>query len=88
MMLFLGLIVAAGLWYFSRSGNSASIKGYIEDHGGKLLSDEWEPFGKGWFGENNESIYKIKYRDADGNIRDAWAKTSLFTVSIYLKTEY
>lgn len=85
-MIYLGLILAVGFWIFSRSGNSDRIKNYIEDRGGEVLLDDWQPFGKGWFGESGESIYKIKYRDVDGNIHECWAKTSLFT-GVYLSDD-
>jgi hypothetical protein len=85
-MIYLGLIVGIGFWIFSRSGNSERIKTYIEDRGGEVLFDDWQPFGKGWFGESGESIYKIKYRDVDGDIHECWAKTSLFT-GVYLSDD-
>lgn len=48
----------------------------INRKGGKLISKERVPFGKGWIGEKNDRIYKVIYRDKDGNTHEAFVKTS------------
>lgn len=52
---------------------------YIHSQGGQLLDSQWSPFGRGWFGEKNDRIYKVRYRDRFGNIHEATAKTSMFS---------
>jgi hypothetical protein len=55
------------------------VRTYIEQRGGRLLSSGWAPFGKGWFGEQSDRIYEVRYLDRDGNEHEATCKTSLFT---------
>jgi hypothetical protein len=55
------------------------VKEYIENNGGTLISKTWEPFGKGWFGEKNDRIYKVIYLDKDKNRHEAYVKTSSFS---------
>jgi hypothetical protein len=55
------------------------IRRYIESDGGKLLEKQWAPFGKGWFGEQSDRIYEVRYLDRDGREREATCKTSLWT---------
>jgi hypothetical protein len=53
------------------------VHGYISERGGRTIHVHWNPFGKGWFGEKNARIYRVRYEDADGNIHQATCKTSL-----------
>lgn len=57
--------------------------GRIEDHfnvnGNQFISKEWAPFGKGRLGDKSDRIYKITYKDKDGNIHEAYCKTSMFS---------
>jgi hypothetical protein len=55
------------------------IREYIGRQGGELLVKKWAPFGTGWFDQSSARIYDIRYRDRDGNIRQATVKTSLFS---------
>ena len=59
--------------------DSDRVEMEIKAQGGKLLSKEWQPFGKGWLGANNERIQKIHYLDKDGNEHEAFVKTSAFS---------
>ena len=63
--------------------NHDRIKDYVYRKGGTVTKIEWEPFGPGWFGEKSDAIYKIHYRDRDGNEHRAFCKTSMFT-GVYL----
>lgn len=69
-ILFIRLI--AGVFDYDRVAED------IEAKGGKLISKEWSPFGKGWFGEENDRIYKVRYLDKDDNEHEAYVKTSMF----------
>ncbi len=55
------------------------VRSYIQERGGRLLSSGWAPFGKGWFGEQNDRICEVRYLDRDGHEHEATCKTSLFT---------
>ena len=55
------------------------IKNHIEKEGGRLISQEWEPFEPGWFGENSERIYSVVYFDKEGIEHHAFAKTSRYS---------
>ena len=63
-----------------------NLRSYIESKGGRLLRKQWEPFGPGWFGEKNDRIYRIVYKDGEGNVHEAHAKTSLFS-GVYLRDD-
>ena len=52
---------------------------YIRSQGGELIESHWSPFGRGWFGEKNDRIYEVRYRDRLGNIHEATVKTSMFS---------
>jgi hypothetical protein len=58
--------------------DSDRIKEEIEAKGGKLISQTWTPFGKGWFG-SHDRIYQVDYSDKDGNTHRAFVKTSMFS---------
>ena len=79
-------VVAIALWFVSFAWDKGRIANYIEERGGILLSSEWAPFGKGWFGEKSDRIYEISYCDAEGNERTAFCKTSLWT-GVYLSDD-
>ena len=71
----LGVVIS-----FTAGGFDADrVEMEIKAQGGELLSKEWQPFGKGWLGANNERIYKIRYLDKDGNEHEAFVKTSAFS---------
>ncbi|HEX2839494.1 MAG TPA: hypothetical protein VHN77_15360 [Phycisphaerales bacterium] len=62
------------------------IHGEIARRGGTVTGITWEPFGKGWFGEKNDRIYKVSWRDAAGQGRTAWCKTSMMS-GVYFSEE-
>lgn len=55
------------------------IESYVRANGGRIVSIDWAPFGPGWFGENSDRIYHVRYRDRDQQVHDAHCKTSLTT---------
>lgn len=55
------------------------IAGYIRERGGRVLSINWAPFGKGWFGDKNDRIYEVVYYDAEGNQHLATCKTNILS---------
>lgn len=61
----------------------ARVRGYIEKRGGTVLSLRWRPFGPGWFGEQSQRIYRLRYRDEPRQEREAFVKTSVLT-GVYL----
>ena len=74
------LIFAAGVIRLVAGGMDGDRVGrYIRNQGGELLEKHWAPLGKGWYGKRSDRIYEVRYRDRDGNIREATVKTSLFT---------
>jgi hypothetical protein len=72
-----------GLGLFVRllagGADNGRIENYVRERGGRLISCNWAPFGKGWFGEKSDRIYSIRYRDADGHEHEASCKTSMFS---------
>jgi len=73
------VLVGIGLWVASMSMDKDRIRAYVEDRGGRLVSVNWAPFGRGWFGEKNDRIYEVVYYDREGNQHWATCKTSLFS---------
>lgn len=59
------------------------IESYVRQRGGRILTRQWAPFGKGWFGERNDRIYEIEYEDRNGDRRRATVKTSMWS-GVYL----
>lgn len=83
MAYFLGFVVLIIVVIFTQAmahtWDKERIKKYIEDKGGELVSAEWTPFGKGWFGDENDRIYAISYLDKNKIPHSATVKTSLFS---------
>jgi hypothetical protein len=75
----IGVIAVVAMWIISGSLNRSRIGQYIQQRGGRVVSITWAPFGKGWFGEKNETIYEVVYYDAEGNQHFATAKTSMWS---------
>ena len=77
----IALVVAVALAIRLCAGSldGGRIDEYIQSRGGKVITREWSPFGRGWFGERSDRLYKVEYVDRDGNRRSATVKTSLFT---------
>jgi len=75
-----GIIAVAILFrVMAGSMDQDRIREYVQRQGGQLLSCNWAPFGRGWFGEKSDRIYEVRYRDRDGNLHQATAKTSMWT---------
>lgn len=67
------------IWIGARSMDKDRIRSYIEECGGRVVSINWAPFGRGWFGEKNDRIYEVVYYDREGKQHMASCKTSLFS---------
>jgi hypothetical protein len=59
------------------------IRRYIRERGGYVRHIEWTPFGRGWFGDQSNRIYTIRYVDGEGNEHHASCKTSVLS-GVYL----
>ncbi len=55
------------------------IRDYVVARGGRIIDMRWAPFGPGWFGANKERIYAVRYRDHEGSIHAAFARTNLWS---------
>jgi hypothetical protein len=73
------VIVGIGSWMLATSMDNTRITDYIRERGGRVVSINWAPFGKGWFGEKNARIYEVVYYDKAGNQHFATCKTSLWS---------
>src|SRR6516162_3058424 len=73
------ICIALGFRLLAGSMDRERIRGYVEDRGGKVIETTWAPFGPGWFGGNKERIYQVRYLDRDGNVHEAYARTSMWT---------
>jgi hypothetical protein len=75
--IFIGVgVVVLFIVVLGRLMDDGRVRRHIEKEGGVLLEKHWNPFGKGWFGEQNARIYDVRYRDRDGNTHKATCKTS------------
>lgn len=68
------------------SMDRSRIAAYLKTRGSALLSASWKPFGNGWIGERGDRIYRIRYRDASGAIREADCKTRALS-GVYLSED-
>ena len=77
IFLFIGLAIAIRL--IAGSMDEDRVGDYVRSRGGRLLSKEWAPFGRGWVGEKDSRIYNVTYEDGEGAIHEATCKTSAFS---------
>lgn len=84
-LLFGGLAIA--IRFIAGMTDSDRVRNYIAQQGGELLDKQWKPFGRGWMGEKDSRIYQITYSDRDGNIHEAFCKTSLWS-GVYLTDDH
>jgi len=75
----LALVVGILFWVLASSADRNRIAEYIQQHGGRVVSIAYAPFGKGWFGEKNDRIYEVVYYDNEGNQHFASCKTSMWS---------
>jgi hypothetical protein len=78
-LIVLAVLAAVGGWLFVHSLDKGRITDYVEQRGGRVVSVNWAPFGRGWFGEKEERLYEVVYYDSAGNQHFATAKTSMLT---------
>jgi len=78
LILILGVL---GLWWVL--GNIMShirIHEYVKNNmGGTVIKVTWTLFGPGWLGEKDSSIYHVKYRAQNGEIRTCYCKTAILS---------
>jgi len=72
-----GLLV--GVRLLDGAIDKARIRRYVEARGGKLMQARWRLFAPGWLGNRNQRMYRVVYRDADGQNHLAHCKTSMFS---------
>jgi len=63
------------------------IRRHIQMRGGVLVEAVWAPLGRGWFGGRGDRIYRVWYRDQQGNGRRAYCKTSLWSGVYFTEDE-
>jgi len=51
---------------------------YLQNKLYTVVQVKWAPFGYGWFGEKNASIFSVSYKDQEGNLHHAFIKSGLF----------
>jgi len=75
----LAIVAALAIRIAMHFFDKARIKDEVEAKGGRIVSINWKPFGRGWFFERNERHYNVTYRDRSGATISTTCKTSLFT---------
>jgi hypothetical protein len=82
-------IVAAGVAVAIRGRgvthamDRSRIAKYAAEQGWEMIACQWKLLGPGWFGNSRERIYAIQYRDREGRVHSAFAKTSALA-GVYL----
>jgi hypothetical protein len=73
------VIILAFIWGREWAGrmDRDRVRAYIAERGGEVVSQEWTPFAAGWFGNRDERMYRVVYRDSKGYMREATCKTSM-----------
>jgi hypothetical protein len=79
ILMLLFVLFGIAMWIANMSLDKERITDYVRTRGGRIVSINWAPFGRGWFGEKNDRIYEVVYYDKDGNQHFATCKTSLFS---------
>jgi hypothetical protein len=79
VLIFVVMAAGIGIWIFSSSLDRDRITDYVRERGGRIVSINWAPFGKGWFGEKQARIYEVVYYDDNGNQHFATCKTSMWS---------
>jgi hypothetical protein len=88
VVIFIAIMVVVLIFrLIAGSMDGRRIEEYIHGQGGEVLECHWNPFGKGWFGEKSDRIYKVKYRDAQGNLHDSTVKTAMFSGVYFTQDE-
>ena len=57
----------------------ARIRDFVAARGGRVTDVAWQPFGRGWFGEKGERVYRVRFTDDAGLAQEATFKTSLWS---------
>ena len=83
LLILLAVGLAIGLRLVAGAMDSDRIESYMKQNGWTVIDRNWEPFGPGWFGTKNSRIYRVVYRDRDGDVREAHVKTSILS-GVYL----
>ncbi len=85
--LLIGFIVVAAVLPRIVAGwnDRQRVRRYMTGLGSELLDIRWDPLGPGWIGDRDRP-YKIRYRDRDGCIHAAHAKTSMLS-GVYLAND-
>lgn len=84
---FIGLlVVAVVIRLLAGSFDEDRVSSYLRSKGLELVDKSWDPFGPGWFGEDDSRIYKIIYRDRSGRLHRAHVKTSMLS-GVYLTND-
>ncbi len=80
------VILAIVVRLIAGSFDGERVEAYVKAKGWELVDRSWDPLGPGWFGEKNARIYRIMYRDTQGNLHQAHVKTSMLS-GVYLTND-
>lgn len=86
LFIFAAIFINICIFFIRKSMDKDHVSRWVQAKGGRLISQEWTPFGVGWMGENRERLYTIIYIDRLGNRRRAELKTSAMT-GVYVRTD-
>lgn len=70
------VVAAVGGRVLTHRLDRGRIGDYAQANGWELLECTWSLFGPGWFGSKNARIYRVRFRDREGRVHAAFAKTS------------
>jgi hypothetical protein len=71
------IILALGFRLWAGSLDRQRIAHYASEQRWSIISIEWNPLGRGWFGSQNERFYSVTYKDQSGATFSSTCKTSM-----------
>lgn len=87
VLVFVGFaVLALVVRLMAGSFDGERVERYVREQGWTLIDRSWDPFGPGWFGEEDSRIYQIVYRDQQGNVHRAHVKTAMLS-GVYLTND-
>jgi hypothetical protein len=71
------LCVVAGMVWWSYARSRSILSQWAKDHSYEILESEYRFFLRGpffWFTAKSQTVFFVKIRDPDGNIRTGWVR--------------
>jgi hypothetical protein len=74
-LLLVGVVL---FWFVNRNMDEERIKSHVRQKGGEVTKCLFVPTGHGWWADQQNRMYDVRYADVDGVEHQARARASLF----------